>query len=323
MISFTSVADMLNNYLKNEWTKELIDYGFLMVPPQKIGKGKINVYGDIESCCFISSDIVFFEDQMERFYVKQRSIQMSFVEDMNMNFYQNKAETYDSNFGTFFYFNNEPRPWFHKTPANMLQKVVTLYIQETFFKDNGIAFPEYLWVEGSRMFNMNSVSIPSIAYIFQQIKNTSVNEVVFPMFFRAKCLEAVSILLDYLINHSDKKNTKLSVSHYQCVEKAKKIIQKDIICPPTIEHLSHLIGVDKKKLQTGFQNIVGQTVAEYIRCVRMEHALYMLENDDFTIDKIAQLVGYQSKINFYKAFEKSFKMTPNEMRKMLGKNSKV
>ena len=49
----------------------------------------------------------------------------------------------------------------------------------------------------------------------------------------------------------------------------------------------------------------------------MENALSLFENKSLTIEGVAKAVGYQSKANFYRAFEKAYGFKPNELRKQI------
>jgi len=59
----------------------------------------------------------------------------------------------------------------------------------------------------------------------------------------------------------------------------------------------------------------GCTYAEYIRKIRMEKAAELLQATGKPIETIASEVGYQSKSNFYHAFQEEYVMTPVEYRR--------
>ena len=77
-----------------------------------------------------------------------------------------------------------------------------------------------------------------------------------------------------------------------------------------------MIRIDKKTLQFAFKEIVGLSIHNYIKTLKMQKALLLLENDKMTIDEISKEVGYQSKIHFYRAFKGAFDCTPSQMRKI-------
>ena len=78
-----------------------------------------------------------------------------------------------------------------------------------------------------------------------------------------------------------------------------------------------MVHVDKKTLQKAFRRIVGRTVGEHLRSIRMEKAVALLEDKQVPIEEVSRSVGYLSKINFYKSFKRTFACNPQEIRKII------
>ena len=51
-------------------------------------------------------------------------------------------------------------------------------------------------------------------------------------------------------------------------------------------------------------------MAEFLRALCMEWVMDILEEEDVPIRKVAERVGYRSPINFYRAFERVFSLSP-------------
>ncbi|MDO5416527.1 MAG: AraC family transcriptional regulator [Lachnospiraceae bacterium] len=60
----------------------------------------------------------------------------------------------------------------------------------------------------------------------------------------------------------------------------------------------------------------GMTYTEYIQNLRLEEAERLLRQTDYSIEQIANLVGYQNKGYFYRIFTRRYQMTPARFRKM-------
>ena len=73
----------------------------------------------------------------------------------------------------------------------------------------------------------------------------------------------------------------------------------------------------KNKLQKGFRLTEGKSVAEYVRTLRMERALDLLEDDTLSIQDVAEKVGYNGISNFYAVFRQTFGDTPAAIQKLL------
>lgn len=59
----------------------------------------------------------------------------------------------------------------------------------------------------------------------------------------------------------------------------------------------------------------GMTYSEYVQQIRLTEAERLLKTSTYSIEQIAELVGYQNKGYFYKIFEKKFGLTPSRFRK--------
>ena len=67
-----------------------------------------------------------------------------------------------------------------------------------------------------------------------------------------------------------------------------------------------MAALNKNKLQKAFQLTEGKSIGEYIRALRMELALELLEKSDMSTGDIAKAVGYHGVSNFYHVFQQRF-----------------
>ncbi len=316
MIKYYSIDDIMD--VESEgWKKYKSEYGHVFIPPADIGKGKVEVIGDIQTCYLSISGLTFLKDRLERTYLKEKGIQISFIDHTDISFYKEKQKMYTASQKTFLYINNVPNLWYHFCPANKPNNLSSFIIRENFFIKNGLAFENHLWNYLANTFNNKDISIPEIGAICLDIKHMTLHKDALDFYLKAKVFEIMAILIDYAKRQGTNKILKLNQAHYNMMEEAKKIIHKDIINPPIIEDLAKCLKVNKKKLQLMFKQATGKTIGEYIKTARMEKALLLLETTDLNITQISKNVGYQSRINFYNAFKHTFKMTPVEMKKRL------
>ena len=112
----------------------------------------------------------------------------------------------------------------------------------------------------------------------------------------------------------------LSEDEIAAVLQAKRLIKENIGSVPTILELSKRVALNKNKLQKAFQLTEGKSVGEYIRTLRMERALELLEKSDLNTSEIAKAVGYHGVSNFYRAFQQKFGETPQAVRVLLQSN---
>ncbi len=73
--------------------------------------------------------------------------------------------------------------------------------------------------------------------------------------------------------------------------------------------------ISKCYLSRIFKEITGFTVNEYINIVRTKKAQQLLENTEYSITQIAELIGYDSITYFEKVFKKYIELSPLKYRK--------
>ena len=316
MERFYSTSDMLNQYIEKGWTKPPVSRGYCLNPSCDLASGYINVWGDTETLFFMDADITFHTDLMERYYYTERVFQITFIEDMTVTYYQNKSQANSAKFGIYCHVGNRPRPWYKRFHAGTTQKGSTIAINERFLAKAGLGISDETWDRVAMVINHGDVSLPSLAQICHDIKHSPVMDECFPLYFHAKAVEAVSLLLNYAFSKHLRKLASVSPKSLAAAKEVISILNQSYATPPVIETLAQTVGVDKKTLQGAVQYLTGQTINEYVRSIRMEKALTLLAEDRLRIDEIATVVGYLSKMNFYKAFANTFGCTPREMRKI-------
>jgi len=102
-------------------------------------------------------------------------------------------------------------------------------------------------------------------------------------------------------------------------QEAKAIIEKEYRKHYTYHELAQLVGTNATKLQAAFKKLTGKNMYEYLSMIRIEKAMYLLENTELTIDAIACKVGLD-RSNLNKQFKKSTNKSPSEWREEQAKN---
>lgn len=95
----------------------------------------------------------------------------------------------------------------------------------------------------------------------------------------------------------------------------KHILQDRMHTEISIESIANELGLNERRLRTGFRRIYGVSIFEYLLYLRMEKAMLLISHSSIKINKIANMVGYQSKFTFAAAFRKYFKNKPSSKRR--------
>ena len=84
----------------------------------------------------------------------------------------------------------------------------------------------------------------------------------------------------------------------------------------SMHSFAEMLHMNKDSLRKSFHLTTGITLDQYIRIVRMKKACQLLKEDqNSSIAKVAEQVGYNSLVAFYAAFEKYTGLSPKKYRK--------
>ena len=83
----------------------------------------------------------------------------------------------------------------------------------------------------------------------------------------------------------------------------------------TLESLASEAAMSRSAYAARFKELVGQTMFEYLTAVRMQRAQGLLRDSGLSLPKIAERVGYTSRLAFSKAFKRLTGTTPSRYRR--------
>jgi len=106
----------------------------------------------------------------------------------------------------------------------------------------------------------------------------------------------------------------LLYSHKNTLEKAISLIDENVSDINKVEDITDKIGYNKLYFNRLFKNYMGISISKYIRKKKMEKVSNLLMHTNFTIEKIAEMVGYVDMKSFYSAFKKEMNTSPGSYR---------
>jgi signal transduction histidine kinase/ligand-binding sensor domain-containing protein/AraC-like DNA-binding protein len=99
------------------------------------------------------------------------------------------------------------------------------------------------------------------------------------------------------------------------IEKVERIIEKNLQNQTfEITELASQVGISRSSLQRKIKKTVNMSPSEFIREVRLKKAVILLKKDDYNIDEIAIIVGFNSTSYFIRSFKKKYEMTPSAFK---------
>ena len=107
------------------------------------------------------------------------------------------------------------------------------------------------------------------------------------------------------------------------LEEIRQFIEKNFIKDIPVELLCKEFGLNRTKLQEGFNQLFGIPVHGYISQVRMNKARALLTDTDESVKVIAVECGYKSVSSFTRIFTRLHELSPMQYRSLALSNRKL
>ena len=100
------------------------------------------------------------------------------------------------------------------------------------------------------------------------------------------------------------------------LHKAIYVVEKNITNTEfTVEDLAKNLNLSRTHLHRKLKSLTDQSATEFIRNIRLKHAIKLMKSSDYLINEIGFSVGFNSHNYFTKAFKKQFDLSPSEFIK--------
>ena len=90
----------------------------------------------------------------------------------------------------------------------------------------------------------------------------------------------------------------------------------------SVETLSRHLGMSRSSLYSKLLKLTGQTPVEFIRSVKLDKAVVLLDKSNMNVAQIAYSVGFSTPTYFAKSFKAKFNMLPSEYITKMRKGGK-
>ena len=99
----------------------------------------------------------------------------------------------------------------------------------------------------------------------------------------------------------------------RAIQKAQAVLEAKMADPPSLAELSSRVGMSLSKFKRVFPAVAGMTPFGYLRRIRMERALFLMQMNDANVTEAALEVGYSSLSQFTRAFTRQFGFKPSKV----------
>ncbi len=157
---------------------------------------------------------------------------------------------------------------------------------------------------------------PELNFVFQQIRDCPAEGQARHLYMESKVIEILS-LITY---NKDRTNLKKPISikvdkrDKRSLRKTIQLMKKDLSSYPSIPQLAQTASMSLSRFQMAFRTVYGTTPYEYLKMLRMNAALLLIKNSDYTIRLVAKSLGYSHAGHFAKLFKSTYGLSPQEYR---------
>jgi len=216
------------------------------------------------------------------------------------------------------YFKDEKMDLLINLPPNseLLAILISIEHFHSLFSINGTVLFNYNSLKGENPIIEPKEMNSSIKLILSQLRTKQTNELLRPIYIKGKIYE----LLSYYFSQSSEKETENCpyISNEDTASKikqAKQLILSDMNNPPSLADLAKEVGLNIKKLKTGFKEFYGVPVFTFLLNYKMELGKTLLQEQQLNVNEIASHLGYSSSSHFIAAFKRKFGITPKQFAK--------
>ena len=157
---------------------------------------------------------------------------------------------------------------------------------------------------------------PDLNFVFQQIKDCPAEGKTRNLYVESKVMEILSLITHNLEQEQNRRHlpVKLDKKDKYSLGKAITLMKRNLSAYPSIFQLAQTANMSPSRFQMAFRQFYGTTAYEYLKVLRMNHALLLLHDSDDDIRNVALKVGYRNAGHFSKLFKDTFGMGPKEYR---------
>jgi AraC-like DNA-binding protein len=151
--------------------------------------------------------------------------------------------------------------------------------------------------------------------IIAELLRTRGDDALYCWYANAKAVELLCVALKDMQLHasSDASIRRTTNTDLRLVRQTRQILHAQLAHPPKLSALARRVGMNPTKLCALFRRCYGESVYEFVRRSRLEHAHDLLSRSDLQIQQVAAAVGYRHHSTFSTAFTRHFGVAPKQV----------
>lgn len=154
------------------------------------------------------------------------------------------------------------------------------------------------------------------------------NELLYELRFKRRHYEKIISLLSSAILFRITRHAALSYetirpkdSNMEC-DKVKRYIDLNFHSNITLDNLSEVVHLNKFYLSHKFSEVYNISPMNYLLNVRIKESKYLLDNTNYSVSQISQILGFSSPSYFSQSFKKKVGVSPSQYKKKTNNSKK-
>ena len=221
--------------------------------------------------------------------------------------------------GIYCYVNNQKTTYVYcekGKPVRFTKVILTRKYFDTYFRIH--YGKDYEQSKSAQEYLLKNPNLPELNFVFQQIRGCQAEGQTLRLYLESKVMELLSLVIRGMEQEEKHISVRLDYKDIRSLKKTVTLMKKDLSAYPSGEELVQVAGMSPARYQLAFRKYYGTSPYEYLKEMRLNHALLLLKNSDYGIATIAAKVGYHNSGHFAKLFKNAYGMGPREYRKAHG-----
>jgi AraC-like DNA-binding protein len=152
--------------------------------------------------------------------------------------------------------------------------------------------------------------------IGEDVMTSRLSGIARQVFLQAKALELLAHIVA-IVDQAEQRPAPLTRRDRDKVAMANALLTERFAEAWTITSLARAVGLNDRKLKSGFRQLVGHTVHGVLEQSRLEAAAHLLRDDRYSVTDVALAIGYANPSHFAKLFKRRYGAAPQDWRRRL------
>ena len=134
------------------------------------------------------------------------------------------------------------------------------------------------------------------------------------LIIEGKVLELIALNLGHFVSATSSQSLSVKKRDHDIFYAIRNHLDKTFMEEHSLKSIGKSFGVNEFKLKSGFREMYGTTIFDYIHDRKMEHARELLLDAGCYVNEVSRKVGYKNPNHFSTAFKKKFGVSPARLR---------